>query len=435
MDDSSLLVRAQRACGDLGSGATDRVEVFFKTSRTRTFVSELGHRGVVHGEEDGWAVRTQRGRRVGFEVGTGALPARPPELLDGAPRFLPGDEPAPSSVAGLDVPDRPLLSEGAGLTMLRTIEALLSEEVPGARLLRARLEDGVAESALAATSGRRAAARYRLATLRLHAVARGREAVWTGLGTCASEIGAQAAVRRLGDLLVIAERGTAGRARNCSAVLAADVGAALLEALAPLFVGAPSWEFLRDLAGDPERFGARGLHLVDDGQLPGGPLSAAADGEGVATGRVDLVRDGRLLQPLLSRLDEPVGVGERIGCRLRPSFRDLPRTSPTHLMLESESPVSVRTLLRELQGGLYFVETTGPVRLHPGEHWVRVPVCGFEVRGGRAVTPVAGVEVHLALDALFQSIRAMGGDVRLRARRGCVGAPSLLLDRVDVLPV
>ena len=417
-------------------GAADETsgEVYLKSSRLRTFRLDAGFASVHHSEEAGWAVRARRGKDAGFACGTGrphmpllarsdCAPCPPRADVDG-----PFQEPE-----GLD---ESLLSEGEGIAVLRAIEDRLRDELSGARLLGGRLDDGGSQAAIASSEGIECESRLRVATLRLRAV--GPDALAGEVALAAASRGAralavQAFARRLVDRMVIAERGVSGVAEKTAAVLSPEVATALLESLVPLFLGTGNWPLLQRMATDG-RFACRGLDLVDDGRGPVGLMPSAVDGEGVPTGRVALVEDGELRQPLLSWLDEPTGAGVVVGCRHRPSYRNLPATAPSHLYVAARTRAAVGDLIDELGGGFYLLDVLGPVRRHFEEGWLEVPVCGFQIRGGKARAPVNGVRLHVEIGAFLRSVRGVGSDLRFRPRHGCIGSPSLLVGDCQLLP-
>lgn len=421
------------------AGEDRQVETYLKSGRSRTF-SLVPSVSVMHSDELGWATRLHGPRQSGFACGTGS-PRLPRLAASVATPGLPTAEEARTGGGRLEPSrelDAPLLSEGEGISWLKSIDERLRDELPGSRLLRAVLEDGASLGALASSEGVRVVERYRVATLRLEAV--GRDPRHGSVFVAAAARSARGFVatslaRRLADRLVIAERGVSPEASTCRAVLSPEVAATILESLVPLFVGSGHWETTRKLAGD--RWGSEGIGLIDDPHLAQGLLPVASDGEGVRTERSVLIERGRLLQPLLGRGDEQFADREglaTVGCRYRPSYRQPPEPSPSHLFLTHERAASVSQLVAELGGGYYFIDATGPVRRHFEEGWLEVPVCGFQVRGQRATAQVRGVRLRLDLRHFFRSILGAGRDLRFRPRRGCIGSPSLLIEGAEVIP-
>ncbi|MEM6701430.1 MAG: metallopeptidase TldD-related protein [Acidobacteriota bacterium] len=442
MDTGDLLEEAAAATARLQSAAstTSRIETYLKKGRSRTFSLEPAA-SVVHSDELGWAVRVHAEREAGFGCGSGT-PRMPALSAGAAPLALPTLEETQARVSLPPVRDldAPLLSEGEGLAWLRSVAERLKDELPGARLLRGVLEDGASLGVVASSEGVTASYRHRVATLKLEAV--GADPQYGGVFLAASARSARSFVassvaRRLADRLAIAESGISPEASTCRAVLSPEVAAAVLESLAPIFVGPEHWSIARSLAGSEARWGVSELSLIDDPHLTEGLLPQARDGEGVPTQRTVLVDRGRLRQPILGRGDEEFAEVDGLplsGCRYRHSYRALPEASPSHLFLRHERAASVSQLVGELGGGYYFIDVTGPVRRHFSEGWLEVPVCGFQVRGQRATAQVRGARLRLDLRHVFHSILGAGRDLRFRPRRGCIGSPSLLVEGVEVAP-
>jgi PmbA protein len=407
----------------------DRVELFHKKGRTRStaLYADRHHGG--HSQEEGWAVRagTERASFFVAESGRPRLGAWPSP--DGQGLMLP----PPEELSWTPPPDldAPLASDGEALALLESVGRALADELRGARLLRAQLEDGSAEVSI--TSSRGVSARYRTRLCSLRA--------WARLGEHRVELdvaereprrlNAPALARRLADRLAVLDRGASIERDRAEILVASDVATALLEALAPFLVGASGLRILRGLADPHGRIASPHLTLVDDGGRRDGLLTAPCDGEGVPTRRVVLIEGGELRQPLRPWWERVEG--QVSGCSGRPSWRELPEAGPSHLFVLPDPKQSVSGLLTDLARGYYFVDVEGPAALDPEGDRFSVPVLGFAVQSGRPGAPVRGVRLQGSLRALLRGVAGVGRDLRFQPRgRDVMGAPTMLLTGVEV---
>ena len=242
-------------------------------------------------QEQGWAVRAGDPRRSFFAAGTGE-PARDGPWPE--PTGRPIRLPEPSSPQAWNEPsdfDAPLMGEREGLKLLESLGRELASELPGARLLRAALEDGSSESEILATAGACApASATGSSTLYLEASGPGRPAPSASVYLSAREarrFHPTALARRLADRLAVSAQGAPPDRDRGELLLAPPVVARLLCGLLPLLVG-PRASGLRDRRG---RIGSERLTLIDNGRLawrspgsPGGRRGGAYPGGGAGGG-------------------------------------------------------------------------------------------------------------------------------------------------------
>src|SRR5687767_4645518 len=153
------------------------VEVFAKRGRSRRLEMTPHTESSILSQEQGWAVRAGDPRRSVFAAGTGEpLPGWPWPEPTGRPLRLPEPSTVSETAPWSDPSelDAPLVGEREGLKLLESLGRELAAELPGARLLRAALEDGSSESEVVNSRGVRARTRARLATLHLEAAGPGR---------------------------------------------------------------------------------------------------------------------------------------------------------------------------------------------------------------------------------------------------------------------
>jgi len=222
-----------------------------------------------------------------------------------------------------------------------------------------------------------------------------------------------------------------GAGRSAARLLAAPLAARLVEALAPYLAGREAPARVATLAGSGGQLGAGTVHLVDDGALAGGLLSAAADGEGFPCRAVTLVEAGRFVRPLLAWW-ECERAAEASGCARRASYRDLPRRAPTHLYLAAEERVAVADLLAAAGDGAYLIDAEGAVRVEPAGGRFAVPVSGFALAGGRAVGGLGRLRLSGTLAGWLGGVRAVARDLAFVAGDGMFGSPTLLVDGLEL---
>lgn len=442
------------------------VELYTKRGRSRVVEQTPSGTTVSYYREEGWAVRASDDRRSLFASGTGAPdPAGPggswPEA-DGEALELPTPARAPLADDGswrdpADL-DAALVGEREALGLLSTLREELDGELPGARFLRVRLDDGASEwevtGRVEGAPGASAVARGRAALLRVEVALVRDRPVLAGFEVAAREargFDARAVARRIADRLVVAATGSSPERDRATLLLAPPVGARLLAALLPLLVGPRGAELAARLEDRDGRLGSQALDLIDDGRLPGGVLSAPWDGEGVATAPVRLVEAGMFRQPLLSWREAGAprtgrsgrsareargadrAAGRATGCTRRPGWRDLPRAGASQLFLAPEPQVGVGRLLGEVARGYYLLDVDGPVAVDWTEGRLSFPVVGFTVARGRPASPLAGATVEGGIGSLLRGVAAVGRDLTwFPLGDGMVGAPTMLVTGLEI---
>jgi predicted Zn-dependent protease len=417
-------------------------EVYAKRGRSRRIEVRPQGEDVGFSEEAGWAVRAGNDRASFFVAASGEPRADFPwPEPDGLGLRLPDPVPDPARWSDPASFDAPLVGEREGLELLRSIARELAEELPGARLLHGRLEDGASESWLASSRGVRCERRARVAALRL-------EAAWQGKGpladrsTVVTYFGAEREARalrprqlarRLASRLTVAGTGAIPERQQAPVLLAPEVATRALQALLPLLCGPHAADRARALAGPDERFAAPALTILDDGRLPGGVFEAGVDGEGMPTRRVVLVEDGHFRHPLISHGEAEPGGPQPVGCAGRASWRDLPRPGPTHLFIEPSKSQSVAGLLAGLDNGFYLIDSDGTATFDLEADRFHLAVCGFEVRLGRAHAPIAAAWLQGSVSALLHGVRAVARDLTFLPLDGMIGSPTLLVDGLEIV--
>jgi predicted Zn-dependent protease len=429
-------VSPDRQLGDVVQGLQGRglrlVEAFHKEGRSRRFQRAGGCTDVQRLGEEGWAVRAGGPEGAFVEAGTGLpRPDHPWPQPTGEPLRLPPRREVGSWSPGRDL-EAPLLGERQGLELLGRIEAALARELPGARLENALLEDGASTFRLSTSEGIEAAWSSRLAALRL-------EAIWWEAGVrCeltlvereARDLRPSELGRALADRLFVAGRGEAPEREGGTFLLAPAVGARLLEGLRPLWLGAGAASVAAALADRSGRIASPHFDLVDDGRLAQGALAAPVDGEGLPTGRVELVSKGLFERSLIPwwAADDALP-----GCCWRPGWRDLPAPGPGHLFLCPQPRVSPASLVAGISRGFYLLHAEAGA-FDMREQRFALPVSGFAVRDGVARAPVAQAWLCGAVPSLLRGLEGVARDLRFFPLGGMLGSPSLLVRDVELQP-
>ena len=419
----------------LGRQGWPEVEVFHKRGRSRT------HRFTAYGDasslrrEEGWAVRAGDRRRSFLYAESG--PPRPDAqwpAADGRGLRLPSARPVSSWTAPSNL-DTPLLGEGEARGIFTGLARQLDDELPGARLLEGRLDDGSSESQLVSSREVAATVRQRAVALVLEAVG---PAGGSGLRLEVAERDARRLspaqlARRLADLLLVAEKGSAWPRDRGEFLLAPAVVTSLLAALEGLWLGPDAGDLAGAMRGQRDRLGSRALTLIDDGRLPGGVLEAPVDGEGQPTREVVLVDEGAFRQPLVAWWQTASDPKQASGCVQRPGWRDVPRPGPSHLYLRPDPANRVASLLESMSRGYYLIGTTGAPRIEAGHDCFAVPVSGFAISAGRPQGAVAGAWLVGSVSTLLRGIIAKARDLSFSPiGRGMVGSPTVLVKGLEL---
>ncbi len=413
-------------------------EIFFKSGRSRivTFTAagpqqpRLVHQTL---NEHGYTARygTPTSSATWSEVGV-------PSTILGAPRLGTGLQlPTKDLVSrlaaraparnrpSLDL-DRPLFSEGEASRLISTLMDHLASDLGRSLQVQGRLEDGVAQTILVNGHGVEEQWRTRTASLRVDVRMGGLHESAYVAAAQGQAIHPRSLAQRLVDKLSVEEKARRVAADRQVAVLAPEVIAALLGAIAPLFhrpidLSTPLNEEVT---------------VVDDGGLEGGVFAAPFDGEGVPTRRTELICRGHA-RDWLRAWDDGEGLQHStghqvpiVGCRRRVSWRDVPRKGTSHVVLEP-SQRSPRALLEEMGSGYYLIGSSAVPGVDQSGYLI-LPVIGFQIASSALHSPIRA-RLRIAPHEVLARIRAVGRDLQFHVLGCAVGAPSILMDDVELV--
>ena len=403
-------------------------------------------------EERGWALRAGGNHAALFIADSGPLPApggwrrlNRHSLRAGSLR-LPTPCPRKASLphpAGNDLPNDE--SEALGRDLIRDVVERTRDELPGSRLVRARLEDGASASVLANSAGVTGRTAVRLATVHLELVVernatRGACSLYRAAGN-PTDLDAASLAAEVADRLTLATATPTSFLPSSEIAVAPSLASSLLALLGPLFRGRDGWERLQRLSpGDS--LGPPDLQVLDDGALEGGWIRTPVDDEGVPTRAVALIRGGEPAEPLLSWEDDGWSGFSASGCRRRSGWRSPPEISHSHLYIQP-GPDPADAIRSSIRHGCYLLDrapdgrsqVTFPRSDNGGEASFEIDATGFVVEHDRILGAIPRARLSGSVRQLFRGIRAVGDDLRFLPAPGAVGSPTLLLTGLQLEPV
>ena len=403
-------------------------------------------------EERGWALRAGGTQGALFIAESGPLPAPGGwrrlnrHSLRGGSLRLPTPCPrtaSPPHLAGNDVPNDE--SEALGRDLIRDVVERTRAELPGSRLVRARLEDGASASVLANSAGVTGRTAVRLATIELEFVVernatRGSCSLYRAAGNL-TDLDAAALAAEVADRLTLATATPMSFLPSGEIAVAPSLATSLLALLGPLFRGRDGWERLQRLSPD-DSLGPPDLQVLDDGALEGGWIRTPVDDEGVPTRAVALIRGGEPAEPLLSWEDDGWSGFSASGCRRRSGWRSPPEISHSHFYING-GPDPADSIRSGIRHGCYLLDRAPDGRSHVtfprsdngGEASFEIDATGFVVEHDRILGAIPRARLRGSIRQLFRGIRAVGDDLRFLPVPGAVGSPTLLLTGLQLEPV
>jgi PmbA protein len=180
--------------------------------------------------------------------------------------------------------------------------------------------------------------------------------------------------------------------------------------------------FLRDMMG--KQVTAKGIHIIDDPLMIRRPGSKPFDGEGVATSKIDFIKDGELQEWVLdsaSAKELGLTTNGRAG-------RGGTGTSPssTNSFMQA-GDVSFKDMISGISDGLYLTETIGHgINMVTGDY--SKGAAGYWIKNGEITHPVAEITVAGNLKDMFMNMTPADD---LEFRYGS-DAPTLLIEGMTI---
>ena len=181
--------------------------------------------------------------------------------------------------------------------------------------------------------------------------------------------------------------------------------------------------FLKNKMG--EKIFADGINIIDDPHRPRGAGSRPFDGEGVANGRIDLIKDGVLTAWLLNSA-QAAQLDLETNARATRGTGGAPGSGPTNLTLQPGA-VSFDALLKDAKDALYLTDMFGP-QVNPNTGDYSVGCSGFWVENGEIAYPVSEITIAGNILEMYAGL-IPANDLEIR---GSVNAPSVLAPSMTI---
>lgn len=177
------------------------------------------------------------------------------------------------------------------------------------------------------------------------------------------------------------------------------------------------------------------LSILDDGLLPEGAGSCPLDGEGTPSQRTPLVIHGEVRGFLYDRfwanrqkftLSAPRA--QSTGNSIKHSIKSPPSLGISNFYIQPGTS-DVSSLLKKLHQGVLIEEVMGLHTVDPISGDFSLGCSGQWIDQGEKCYPVKSIAIAGNLYQLFKHVTEVGNDLRFFGR---IGAPSLLIDRLEV---
>lgn len=208
-------------------------------------------------------------------------------------------------------------------------------------------------------------------------------------------------------------------------------GAAILGVLTNSFSGEAVLKRRSLLAGKVgEAVASPRVSIVDDARLLDGLSSRPFDGEGVPSRRTDLVRAG-VLQGFLHNTYSARRSGAVSTASAVRSYKSVPDVGVSNLVLEpGERPRA--DLLADVGNGLYVAQLHGLHTVNPVSGEFSLGVTGHWIRGGELAQPVREMTIAGNLIELLRQVVGLANDLRFTFAGGFCGSPTVLIQELSV---
>ncbi|MGH2784413.1 MAG: TldD/PmbA family protein [Actinomycetota bacterium] len=181
-----------------------------------------------------------------------------------------------------------------------------------------------------------------------------------------------------------------------------------------------------------ERVASDVVRLVDDGRALEGPGAEPFDGEGVPTGRTQLIASG-VLNAFLHNTYTATRMGATsTGNARRGGFKSTPGVAPTNLILEPGTE-SAEELYARAGNALLVHDLIG---VHSGANPISgdfsVGATGVMIENGSLGAPVREATIASNVLDILRGIVAVGSDIRYLPFGGAIGTPTILIGEMTV---
>lgn len=157
--------------------------------------------------------------------------------------------------------------------------------------------------------------------------------------------------------------------------------------------------------------------VVDDGARAGGIASAPFDGEGVPTGRTELIAQGVLKGFLHNTYTAAKDGVKSTGNGVRGSFKGTPEVGTTNFYIEPGN-TAPEELIKNTTDGLYVTEVMGMHTANPISGDFSVGASGILIENGALTRPVRGVAIAGNVLELLKAVDGVGSDLTFFGGKG-----------------
>lgn len=170
------------------------------------------------------------------------------------------------------------------------------------------------------------------------------------------------------------------------------------------------------------------ISIIDDGQMPGGILSAPFDGEGAPTQKTSVIEKGKLKTFLHNKYTATKDGVSSTGNATRVSFKSTPEVGTTNFYID-KGDISREELLKDVKKGFYITEVMGMHTANPISGDFSVGASGIWIENGEFTTPVRGVAIAGNISELLKSVEAVASDLTFFVGKG---APTLRIAKMTI---
>ena len=168
--------------------------------------------------------------------------------------------------------------------------------------------------------------------------------------------------------------------------------------------------------------------VVDDGLYPGGMASSPFDDEGCLCERSVLVSEGMVQGFLYDRYTAKKESRDSTGNAGRDGIKTPPSVHPANFYIQN-GPIDPYDLLSSVPEGLMVTDIIGLHTADPISGDFSVGATGLWIDGGETLFPVKGIAISGNLIDMFNSVDAVGNDLKFY---GQFGSPSLRLSTLNI---